>query len=376
MAQSSYNPLLSDVGLAAELSQLQQRYDALLATKERAAERYRNDYKKWRRFKEYLFQEDREVAQEVQENPAGRKMIQMASILRKRKRFTDLGLDTILDQSEAALSTSNADEEALDGLSGSGTHGQLADSRLRPSDEHSSPSTLQTRNSSILHQDELRSQYSSDGMNNAGASHRTHYSTLTALENDQTIHSLDALPVTSTTARSRLVSVDRTRGDEHGIRTQFMIDPDQNEGLDFQFHGVVRNYRDRKRLPGDDCECCRDYYEAVGAQPERQRQPLWRSPTGSPHKQCKRPRKASFSGSEGAPESDERVAMQLHRNEVSRHRQQWAGPSTPPGYWDIGFPDTQQAAEINRRAHRMIERKGENIRHEANRPNGKYKRVE
>jgi hypothetical protein len=46
--------LLKISSLQAELTHLQRRYDALLASKERAASRYKADYKKWRAFKLWL----------------------------------------------------------------------------------------------------------------------------------------------------------------------------------------------------------------------------------------------------------------------------------------------------------------------------------
>ena len=50
-------------------------------------------------------------------------------------------------------------------------------------------------------------------------------------------------------------------------------------------------------------------------------------------------------------------AIEQHKQEISRHRQHWARAATPPGYWNIGFPDTQEVAEMNAEAQRMHERK-------------------
>ena len=41
--------------LSQEMAQLQSRYDAISEVKERAAERYKVDYQKWRKFKNWLF---------------------------------------------------------------------------------------------------------------------------------------------------------------------------------------------------------------------------------------------------------------------------------------------------------------------------------
>jgi hypothetical protein len=47
---------------------------------------------------------------------------------------------------------------------------------------------------------------------------------------------------------------------------------------------------------------------------------------------------------------------------------------TPPGYWDIGFPDTQEAARINEIASQINREKIEQIRREASKENGRYKK--
>jgi hypothetical protein len=39
---------------------------------------------------------------------------------------------------------------------------------------------------------------------------------------------------------------------------------------------------------------------------------------------------------------------------------------TPPGYWNIGFPDTQEAREINEKAEEMHRRKLKEVKREVN----------
>lgn len=68
---------------------------------------------------------------------------------------------------------------------------------------------------------------------------------------------------------------------------------------------------------------------------------FWRSPTSS-----------------GTREDVEQISCacnstEKHKQQVSRHRHQWAPPSTPPDYWSIGFPTTQEVANINKRAEDM-----------------------
>lgn len=68
----------------------------------------------------------------------------------------------------------------------------------------------------------------------------------------------------------------------------------------------------------------------------------------------------SFSDDE---EVDEELAHHVH--EISRHRNRWEAPATPPGYWDINFPDTQEAAAINLRARDMHVQKMRRVEAEA-----------
>ncbi|KAF7319869.1 SAE2 domain-containing protein [Mycena kentingensis (nom. inval.)] len=130
-------------------------------------------------------------------------------------------------------------------------------------------------------------------------------------------------------------------GDET-INGNYAIDPTRNGGVNYQFAEVVRGKEDRRRLQGGDCEECRDYYEAVGPLPPRLQAPLWRSPPSSPVKgrTCNHQREVA-----------------AHKQAISRHREEWAQGTTPPNYWDIGFPTTQEADSINAKAKKMHEQK-------------------
>jgi len=54
---------------------------------------------------------------------------------------------------------------------------------------------------------------------------------------------------------------DRQKQAENVSRPQvfdeYEIDPEQNEGVDYQFHDVKRRKTDRKQMHGGDCECCK-----------------------------------------------------------------------------------------------------------------------
>lgn len=78
--------------LQAELDSLRARYDTLLEAKNRAAERYKADYKKWRDFKRWLFR-DAETDEHVKSFLKGGELVayRRASALGKRKQLEEFG---------------------------------------------------------------------------------------------------------------------------------------------------------------------------------------------------------------------------------------------------------------------------------------------
>ncbi|KAH9851047.1 DNA repair protein endonuclease SAE2/CtIP C-terminus-domain-containing protein [Lenzites betulinus] len=136
------------------------------------------------------------------------------------------------------------------------------------------------------------------------------------------------------------------------INALYELDPTNNNGVDFQYEEVVRDKQLRKHMHASDCECCRDYYDAVGPLPPRLQAPLWRSPESTPSKPSRN-------------EPFEAAAIEEHKQAISRHRQHWARAKTPPGYWNIGFPDTQEVARMNAEAARMHAQKRAMVEDEA-----------
>ncbi|KAJ6569586.1 hypothetical protein B0H19DRAFT_1136135 [Mycena capillaripes] len=145
------------------------------------------------------------------------------------------------------------------------------------------------------------------------------------------------------------------------INASYAIDPARNGGVAFQYDAVVRGKEDRRRMEAGDCECCRDYYEAVGPLPSRLQPPLWRSPPNSPEK-----RKPCRHGGRDD-------AITSHKQAISRHRHNWAQGTTPPSYWNIGFPNTQEANNINERAAEMHQQKMRMVQKEAENGGRYYK---
>ncbi|KIR34128.1 hypothetical protein I352_03362 [Cryptococcus deuterogattii MMRL2647] len=142
---------------------------------------------------------------------------------------------------------------------------------------------------------------------------------------------------------------------ERRATEEFEIDPAQNEGAAFAFHDVKRKKTERMQMHGGDCECCKGYYEAVGVMPKFHQAPSWKD-------------------QEQLGGEDEEQAAREHLNKVSRHREDWVKPPTPPGYWQIGFPTTQEVEEQNRKADEMARERDERIRKEAMQKDGKWRK--
>ncbi|KAF9556866.1 hypothetical protein CPC08DRAFT_743805 [Agrocybe pediades] len=177
------------------------------------------------------------------------------------------------------------------------------------------------------------------------------------------------------------------------INAVYTINPVQNGGVDYQYDEVVRNREARQKMDATDCECCREYYKSVGPLPSRLQQPLWKSPPATPVKPClHHSRSHSLSpenmsraseqaiinkaaamggGSRSVPRQSE---IESHKKVISRHRHMWDRAATPPGYWDIGFPDTQEVGDINEKAREMHKKKKEIVDREAAKENGRYRR--
>ncbi|WVF72953.1 hypothetical protein IAT40_007771 [Kwoniella sp. CBS 6097] len=141
------------------------------------------------------------------------------------------------------------------------------------------------------------------------------------------------------------------------VREEYEIDPEQNEGAAFAFHDVKRKRAERKQMHGGDCECCKDYYEAVGELPRFNHGPVWRDEPVS-----------------ADAESKVEDAVREHQNIVSRHRETWTKPPTPPGYWKIGFPSTQDVQEQNEKADQMMAEKEAKLRRETMARNSKWRK--
>ena len=66
-------------------------------------------------------------------------------------------------------------------------------------------------------------------------------------------------------------------------------------------------------------------------------------------------------------------ARLLHTRKPSRVIGIRARANTPPGYWNIGFPDTQEVGDINEKAEAMHRKKREEVEREVGSGGGKYR---
>jgi hypothetical protein len=96
--------LLKISSLQAELSHLQHRYDALLATKERAAERYKTDYKKWRTIKQWLCESSDCGKVHPLLKDSNYDIYRRVSNIDKRRKFEEIGPDlSVLDDEDEQI---------------------------------------------------------------------------------------------------------------------------------------------------------------------------------------------------------------------------------------------------------------------------------
>ncbi|EIW71988.1 hypothetical protein TREMEDRAFT_23406, partial [Tremella mesenterica DSM 1558] len=129
------------------------------------------------------------------------------------------------------------------------------------------------------------------------------------------------------------------------VQDEYEIDREKNDGVGYQYHEVKRRKVDRRQMHGGDCECCKDYYQAIGPIPRYN---------------------AEFGGMETSKKekNQKEREIQEHQNKISRHREVWIRPPTPPKYWNIGFPTTQDVQEQNKKADEMVREKEAKLRAE------------
>ncbi|KAI5123623.1 hypothetical protein M0805_003437 [Coniferiporia weirii] len=347
---SSKNP--EDPDLRSKFDALARKYDALLAEKEYTERKYKEDYKKWKSLKLWLFNKSkhRKVSYARADGKSRR------SSLRTEDAFTVEDYDSL---------ASTDDEGAC-----------LAFPRKAPS----SPLRTSIRSRKAKEGDPNET-IPGDPLLRKRAASRSDSPTSTSGRHEESqfkppnVSKLDIVPGTSaqervckdrvkvgnlTEAESTRTPVKRrgrysdvTSGD--AINALFEIDSSKNDGLAFQFDEIVRGRRQRQKLDAGDCDCCKNYYDHIATLPDPVLPPVWKSPIANQ-----------------ILEDPHRGIGEIHKKRISRHRHQWAPPTTPPGYWNIGFPTTQEAADINKKAEDIHANKRRRVETEADAGNGRF----
>ncbi|KAN0064772.1 hypothetical protein ACQY0O_001829 [Thecaphora frezii] len=149
-------------------------------------------------------------------------------------------------------------------------------------------------------------------------------------------------------------------GDLPTLNQAYRLDAEQNDGVAHAFVGSERRRDKRKQMHAGECDCCSEYWRNIGRMPARPGEVRRDGKKGGggggePGQQQQQ------EGEEDEDNADEEDEIQKRKQATSRHRAWGAPEPTPPGYWMIGFPDTQQQTEINREAERMREGKRKRV---------------
>ncbi|EJD03991.1 uncharacterized protein FOMMEDRAFT_106370 [Fomitiporia mediterranea MF3/22] len=336
--------------LRTELRVLSRKYDALVVAKKAAEKKYKDDYRRWKSFKSWLL------------NKSKHAKALRAQIAEEKLDFAD-------DLHERENSSNQyAPFASSSGLASLPRSMQGDDYGRRPSPTSSSRTLGRARSKPVKAEDERLDNcvgrvarpesytLKADGKRKAQSPGSEIPAKTESVEGssrikEESLSSRDVLG-SSTKKRGRYSDVADV---EEALNALFEIDTSRNNGLPFQFDEVVRGRKQRHQLEAGDCDCCREYYECLEPLPSRPGLPLWESlpPADEPNLLHRHHRHSS-------PE----VAMH-HRQQISRHRHQWSPAKTPPDYWNIGFPTTQEAADINRRAADMHAQKRRRVEEEA-----------
>ncbi|KAJ9095751.1 hypothetical protein QFC19_007464 [Naganishia cerealis] len=161
---------------------------------------------------------------------------------------------------------------------------------------------------------------------------------------------------------------DGTFRKERAGQERYEINPDRNHGLTYAYQNVERRKEERKKMTGHGCIECENYYNAVGEMPVPKRGPIWRSPSPESKRRDSRRQAAGkcphgrdmdddddASGDDGMDGAGQE-AKQRHMNQISRHRD-------------------DEVEEINEQAEQQRQAKRAEMKREAEKKDGKYRRV-
>ncbi|KAF2033499.1 SAE2-domain-containing protein [Setomelanomma holmii] len=153
----------------------------------------------------------------------------------------------------------------------------------------------------------------------------------------------------------------------------FKPNPAYNQGYTYAFSETVRKRGDRMCLPGcTNPQCCgstfRTLAEAQAPLPASQEEALLQDYLGEAYEDMKMTQM----------EPQERQELVLHARtkqlakEVGKHRQAYERPPTPPGFWRVDFPTTQEQQDDRARAKEQEKKTIQERWLEAQRKGGKW----
>ncbi|KAL1919024.1 uncharacterized protein VTP21DRAFT_2405 [Calcarisporiella thermophila] len=115
----------------------------------------------------------------------------------------------------------------------------------------------------------------------------------------------------------------------------------RNDEPQYKYNETVRKKDKRRQLRGTDCGCCRRFYEVTaGVSVLNSDDNNDASPTFS-HSNQRQPSPGTM--------------MERRLQRVSRHRYKHKPPASPPGYWNVDFPTTDELEEWREEANRRRE---------------------
>lgn len=155
--------------------------------------------------------------------------------------------------------------------------------------------------------------------------------------------------------------------------TDFKANPKFNHGYTFAFDEVVRNHAERACLLG--CtrpECCGSDFRTLAAvaaplSPEEEKK-LLQDHLGDAYDAMQLAEMSSTERKELVLQARTRQLSNKH----GKHRMAYERHTTPPGYWNVDFPSTQEQADDKRKADVMKRKMIEERRAEALRKGGRW----
>ncbi|KAF2016622.1 SAE2-domain-containing protein [Aaosphaeria arxii CBS 175.79] len=172
-----------------------------------------------------------------------------------------------------------------------------------------------------------------------------------------------------TTAQSPL----RTKALSELKLSDFKANPTYNQGYSYPFTETVRNRADRACLSG--CtrpECCGSAFrimaEAAPPLSSSQEEDLLRDNLGDAYDDTRLTQMSAEERRELVLQARTRQMANKH----GKHRQAYERPKSPPGFWRIDFPTTQEEIEDRERAVQMEREQIQERRAEAMRKGGKW----